>query len=131
MMSSLSSWIKDIKDRIRFIVSIYILRTFPDTDRQGPCKEHVEQLLHLVAQLEPKPLPYHHVPTGAKLFVQNFFYHLSTHFIISCMLLTGIGTNLHDILLHGLIHVCVAHHWVAVNHWLRSIFIFFSHLCVL
>ena len=43
------------------------------------------------------------------------FQQLPYHFIISCVLLTGISADFHNILPHVLFHVSVPHHGVAAT----------------
>lgn len=50
----------------------------PDAHRQAAAEEHVEQILHLVRDLEAEAFPDHHVPGGAELLVHHLFDHLGS-----------------------------------------------------
>lgn len=41
-----------------------LLATLPHSNGQVACKEHVEQVLHLIGDLKPKGLTHHTVPGG-------------------------------------------------------------------
>ena len=85
------------------------LGTFPHGHRGESGREHVEHLLHFVADLKPKSLPDNHMPAGSKLSVENFFDHLGAHLVVARVLITGVVTDLQDLTLHLLLHVGVLH----------------------
>lgn len=50
----------------------------PNTNSETASKEHIQQILHLVGDLEAKALTNHYMPRGAKLLVHCFFDHLGS-----------------------------------------------------
>lgn len=48
----------------------------PHTHGQGPPEVQVQEVLHLVGDLKPKPLADHHMPGGAELLVHCLLDHL-------------------------------------------------------
>lgn len=53
------------------------LGAFPNTHRQAATEEHVQQILHFVSHLKPKPLTDYHMPGAPKLLIHGLLYHLS------------------------------------------------------
>ena len=53
-----------------------VLRALPHAHGQAPSEEHVEQVLHLVSDLEAEAFADHYVPRAAELLVHRLLDHL-------------------------------------------------------
>lgn len=90
-------------------------RTLPRTDGQVASKKHVHEVLELIRNLEAESFSDHHVPRGAKLFVQHLFDHLGRVFVVGRVFLAGIHAHFHHLGLHFVRHVCLLDHWVRID----------------